>query len=74
MPPDFLLFGAISLGVLVFATLLAGSFTVERGSRHPWRRVSLLRIRAASTSRHSGRCLRSRTHPGIKRYPDRRQD
>lgn len=71
---EFLLLGAISLVVLILATVLAGSFTVGRESRHPWRRISLLRVQASGGSRLSGQLPPRRTHPEIGRYPDRRKE
>ena len=71
---DTLLFSALSLEVLILATVLGGNFSVERGSKHPWRRLSLLRIQTGGGSRNSGRFHPGRTHPGIGRYPNRRQD
>jgi hypothetical protein len=69
---DSWLFGALSLGVLILAAVLAGNFSVERGSKHSWRRLSLLRVRAGGGSRFPDRFRPGRTHSGIGRYPNRR--
>ncbi len=74
MALDFLLLGAISLGALILATVLAGRFTVGRGASHPWRRLALVRVPAGGGARISGRFHHGRTHPGVGRYPERRND
>ena len=70
---DTLLFSALFLGFSILVAVLVGNFSVERGSKHPWRRLSLLRVRTGGGTRLSGRLHPGRTHPGIGRYPDRRK-
>lgn len=56
----------VSLGLVVLATMLVGSFTVERVMTRPSHHPARLRARAGGGSRFLGRVRRKRSRSGAQ--------